>query len=100
MFGFSPTCVDALGEYPQAYGLSDYPTSSEIASVIIAALRTASPVIPVNAIEGSWPTIAEHISGLIAAIQALPIPLSSNVTHFNGHQTIGIGTPEDPVRPT
>ncbi len=82
------------------YGLVDYPTSSEIAAVTIAALRTASPVIPVNAIEGSWPTIAEHISGLIAAIQALPIPLSSNVTHFNGHQTIGIGTPEDPVRPT
>ena len=36
MFGFSPTCVDAFGEYPQAYGLGDYPTSSEIAAAVLA----------------------------------------------------------------
>ena len=88
--------VQAIG-YSTGSTLVDY---EQIASVTIAALQAASPVIPVNAIEGSWPTIAEHITSLIAAIQALPIPLSSNVTHFNGHQTIGIGTPEDPVRPT
>ena len=39
MFGFSPTCVDAFGEYPQAYGLGDYPTSSEIAAAVLAALQ-------------------------------------------------------------
>ena len=46
MFGFSPTCVDAFGEYPQAYGLGDYPTTGEIAAAVIAALQ-ATP-IPVN----------------------------------------------------
>ena len=45
MFGFSPTCVDAFGEYPQAYGLGDYPTTGEIASAVLAALqRTTIPV--------------------------------------------------------
>ena len=46
MFGFSPTCVDAFGEYSQAYGLGDYPTTSEIAAAVLAALQ-ATP-IPVN----------------------------------------------------
>ena len=46
MFGFSPTCVDAFGEYPQAYGLGDYPTTGEIAAAVLAALQ-ATP-IPVN----------------------------------------------------
>ena len=46
MFGFSPTCVDAFGEYPQAYGLGDYPTTSEIAAAVLAALQ-ATP-IPVD----------------------------------------------------
>ena len=46
MFGFSPTCVDAFGEYPQAYGLGDYPTTDEIAATVLTALQ-ATP-IPVN----------------------------------------------------
>lgn len=46
MFGFSPTCVDAFGEYPQAYGLGDYPTSGEIASAVLTALQGTT--IPVN----------------------------------------------------
>lgn len=46
MFGFSPTCVDAFGEYPQAYGLGDYPTTGEIAAAVLTALQ-ATP-IPVN----------------------------------------------------
>lgn len=46
MFGFSPTCVDAFGEYPQAYGLGDYPTTGEIAAAVLSALQ-ATP-IPVN----------------------------------------------------
>ena len=46
MFGFSPTCVDAFGEYPQAYGLGDYPTAESIAAAVLAALQ-ATP-IPVN----------------------------------------------------
>ena len=46
MFGFSPTCVDAFGEYPQAYGLGDYPTTGEIAATVLTALQ-ATP-IPVN----------------------------------------------------
>ena len=45
MFGFSPTCVDAFGEYPQAYGLGDYPTTGEIAAAVLAALQgTTIPV--------------------------------------------------------
>lgn len=47
MFGFSPTCVDAFGEYPQAYGLGDYPTTGEIAAAVLSALQ-ATP-IPVDA---------------------------------------------------
>ena len=46
MFGFSPTCVDAFGEYPQAYGSADYPTSSEIAAAVLTALQGTT--IPVN----------------------------------------------------
>ena len=46
MFGFSPTCVDAFGEYPQAYGLGDYPTTGEIAAAVLAALNATT--IPVN----------------------------------------------------
>ena len=46
MFGFSPTCVDALGEYPQAYGLGDYPTTGEIAAAVLSALQATT--IPVN----------------------------------------------------
>ena len=46
MFGFSPTCVDAFGEYPQAYGLGDYPTTGEIAAAVLAALQATE--IPVN----------------------------------------------------
>ena len=46
MFGFSPTCVDAFGEYPQAYGLGDYPTTGEIAAAVLAALQATT--IPVN----------------------------------------------------
>ena len=47
MFGFSPTCVDAFGEYVQVYGLVDYPTSSEIAAAVLAQLNATT--IPVNA---------------------------------------------------
>ena len=47
MFGFSPTCVDAFGEYPQAYGLGDYPTSGEIAAAVLTALQGTT--IPVDA---------------------------------------------------
>ena len=47
MFGFSPTCVDAFGEYPQAYGLGDYPTTGEIAAAVLAALQGTT--IPVDA---------------------------------------------------
>ena len=47
MFGFSPTCVDAFGEYPQAYGLVDYPTSGEIAAAVLTALQGTT--IPVDA---------------------------------------------------
>lgn len=46
MFGFSPTCVDAFGEYVQVYGLVDYPTTGEIASAVLAALQATT--IPVN----------------------------------------------------
>lgn len=46
MFGFSPTCVDAFGEYPQAYGLGDYPTTGEIAAAVVSALQATT--IPVN----------------------------------------------------
>ena len=46
MFGFSPTCADAFGEYPQAYGLGDYPTTGEIAAAVLAALQATT--IPVN----------------------------------------------------
>ena len=46
MFGFSPTCVDAFGEYPQAYGLGDYPTTGEIAAAVLAALNATT--IPVD----------------------------------------------------
>lgn len=46
MFGFSPTCVDAFGEYPQAYGLGDYPTTEQIAAAVLAALQATE--IPVN----------------------------------------------------
>lgn len=46
MFGFSPTCVDAFGEYPQAYGLGDYPTTGEIAAAVVTALQATT--IPVN----------------------------------------------------
>ena len=46
MFGFSPTCVDAFGEYVQVYGIVDYPTSSEIAAAVLAALQATE--IPVN----------------------------------------------------
>ena len=46
MFGFSPTCVDAFGEYPQAYGLGDYPTTGEIAAAVLAVLQGTT--IPVN----------------------------------------------------
>ena len=46
MFGFSPTCVDAFGEYPQAYGLGDYPTTGEIAAAVLSALQATT--IPVN----------------------------------------------------
>lgn len=45
MFGFSPTCVDAFGEYPQAYGSADYPTTGEIAAAVLTALQgTTIPV--------------------------------------------------------
>ena len=47
MFGFSPTCVDAFGEYPQAYGLGDYPTTGEIAAAVLTALQGTT--IPVDA---------------------------------------------------
>lgn len=47
MFGFSPTCVDAFGEYPQAYGLGDYPTTGEIAAAVLAVLQGTT--IPVDA---------------------------------------------------
>ena len=47
MFGFSHTCVDAFGEYPQAYGLGDYPTSGEIAAAVLTALQGTT--IPVDA---------------------------------------------------
>ena len=47
MFGFSPTCVDAFGEYPQAYGPGDYPTTGEIAVAVLAALQGTT--IPVDA---------------------------------------------------
>lgn len=43
MFGFSPTCVDAFGEYPQAYGLGDYPTTGEIAAAVLA-LAQVTPI--------------------------------------------------------
>lgn len=46
MFGFSPTCVDAFGEYPQAYGIGDYPTTGEIAAAVVSALQATT--IPVN----------------------------------------------------
>lgn len=46
MFGFSPTCVDAFGEYPQAYGLGDYPTTGEIAAAVLSALQATT--IPVD----------------------------------------------------
>ncbi len=46
MFGFSPTCVDAFGEYPQAYGLGDYPTTGEIAAAVVTALQATT--IPAN----------------------------------------------------
>ena len=49
MFGFSPTCVDAFGEYPQAYGLGDYPTTGEIAAAVLAALQGTT--IPVDALK-------------------------------------------------
>lgn len=49
MFGFSPTCVDAFGEYVQVYGLVDYPTSSEIAAAVLAALQATT--IPVDSVK-------------------------------------------------
>ncbi len=55
MFGFSPTCVDAFGEYPQAYGLGDYPTTGEIAAAVVSALK-ATP-IPVDSVKMNGHTI-------------------------------------------
>ena len=46
MFGFSPTCVDAFGEYAQVYGSVDYPTTGEIAAAVLTALQGTT--IPVN----------------------------------------------------
>ncbi len=48
MFGFSPTCVDAFGEYPQAYGLGDYPSAADIAAAVLATLNATT--IPVNVV--------------------------------------------------
>lgn len=52
MFGFSPTCVDAFGEYPQAYGLGDYPTTGEIAAAVLAAMQTSPPPSDVRLVNG------------------------------------------------
>ena len=48
MFGFSPTCVDAFGEYPQAYGLGDYPTTGEIAAAVVSALKADASTLTVQ----------------------------------------------------
>ena len=56
MFGFSPTCVDAFGEYPQAYGLGDYPTTGEIAVAVVSALKADVSTLTVQkyiALKGS-----------------------------------------------
>ena len=52
MFGFSPTCVDAFGEYPQAYGLGDYPTTGEIAAAVLAALNATTIPVNIEAVNG------------------------------------------------
>ena len=52
MFGFSPTCVDAFGEYAQVYGLGDYPTSGEIASAVLAALQGTTIPVDIQSVNG------------------------------------------------
>lgn len=52
MFGFSPTCVDAFGEYPQAYGLGDYPTTGEIAAAVLAALQATTIPVDLQTVKG------------------------------------------------
>ena len=52
MFGFSPTCVDAFGEYPQAYGLGDYPTTGEIAATVLAALQATTIPVDLQTVKG------------------------------------------------
>ena len=52
MFGFSPTCVDAFGEYPQAYGLGDYPTTDEIAAAVLAALQATPIPVDLQTVKG------------------------------------------------
>ena len=52
MFGFSPTCVDAFGEYPQAYGLGDYPTTGEIAAAVLSALQATTIPVDLQTVKG------------------------------------------------
>ena len=46
---FSTTAVGGSG-----------PSAESIAAAVIAALQSASPMIPVNAVQGAWPTAAEN----------------------------------------
>lgn len=47
MFGFSPTCVDAFGEYALEYGIGNAPTADQIAAAIFA--QAAITPLPVDA---------------------------------------------------
>ena len=67
MFGFSPTCVDAFGEYPQAYGLGDYPTT--------AMLKVANSFLSLSCAVKS--TLTENVFGYSQV--TLRVSLTSNL---------------------